>query len=376
MSAPTQRPGNSSPQEKEGYELVFEGPQDATPETLRKLRGSLLSQFNLSAENAKRILEQAPLPLKRASTPEELKPYYELLKRSGAKVFIVEEKREQPDLPSPKDATAGNVITLVEVVEEPSPAPTHLRARATASKLSKTVSIAVAKKAPKASTSPAQRCVVAPSETLLSILLSLVVLVVGNLLFVPAESQTHIDKDVIEAHLKTAMVLQGLIPAEQLRRSPESSRRAITLSGKATASGQEITSQFEVTGRSVTKLALQVTASAVHRQNLEEGGLSLDSKPRLQKIELGALQLTTLDDGLFYAEGGAQAFVEHNDQLFRFPAVALIRGEYDAASKLMRAKVRIRGGDVDSSASESLALEEVSQGEYRFALSTEITAAE
>ena len=73
----------------EVYELVFYGPKDDAPETLRELKSSLLTHLNYSAEEAKRILSAAPFTLQIASNKQELKARYIVLKRAGAKVKIV-----------------------------------------------------------------------------------------------------------------------------------------------------------------------------------------------------------------------------------------------------------------------------------------------
>ncbi len=81
--------------ESEKFELVFEGPADDSPGTLRKLRTSLLADLGLSVEEAQDALNNAPKVLKVSEVEEELKPLYSALKRAGARVLIVHPVSEE-----------------------------------------------------------------------------------------------------------------------------------------------------------------------------------------------------------------------------------------------------------------------------------------
>lgn len=93
------------------FQILFEGPKDSSPDTLRRLKGSLLSDLKLSIDEARQILECAPAPIKSAATSEELKPYLELLQRSGAKATIVANGKR---IESP---TQDKPLTVTEVFE-------------------------------------------------------------------------------------------------------------------------------------------------------------------------------------------------------------------------------------------------------------------
>ncbi|MBN8547842.1 MAG: hypothetical protein J0M12_00855 [Deltaproteobacteria bacterium] len=71
------------------FELVFEGPADESPDTLRKLRTSLLADLGLSIPEAQEVLSNVPKTIKTSELEEDLKPLYAALKKAGGKVLIV-----------------------------------------------------------------------------------------------------------------------------------------------------------------------------------------------------------------------------------------------------------------------------------------------
>ncbi len=71
------------------FELVFEGPSDSTPETLRRVKSALVVDLSLTVEDARHILEATPSTIISSSDKNDLNAYYSILKNAGAKVLIV-----------------------------------------------------------------------------------------------------------------------------------------------------------------------------------------------------------------------------------------------------------------------------------------------
>jgi len=72
-------------------ELVFEGPEDDSAETLRKIKGAFIADLEFGVSEVQTILDSAPLTIKKSSSEDSLKVYYKALKSAGARVFIVKE---------------------------------------------------------------------------------------------------------------------------------------------------------------------------------------------------------------------------------------------------------------------------------------------
>jgi len=76
------------------YELIFEGTEDNTPDTLRRVKGAFISDLNFSVEEVKNILDNAPLMILRAKSESELQSLYLTLQKAGGKVAIVRPSSE------------------------------------------------------------------------------------------------------------------------------------------------------------------------------------------------------------------------------------------------------------------------------------------
>lgn len=74
------------------FELVYEGPADDSPSTLRRLKGAFIADLEFSIEEVQHILMQAPLVIKTAADSKNLESPYRVLKNAGAKVMIVRKK--------------------------------------------------------------------------------------------------------------------------------------------------------------------------------------------------------------------------------------------------------------------------------------------
>ena len=79
------------------YELIFEGTEDTSPETLRRVKGAFISDLNFSVEEVKNILENAPLMILRAPNESELTSLFSTLKKAGGKVAIVKPAESEND---------------------------------------------------------------------------------------------------------------------------------------------------------------------------------------------------------------------------------------------------------------------------------------
>jgi hypothetical protein len=71
------------------YTLIFEGPCDATPETLRKIKGVCISDLEMPAEEIMKMLQNVPSTVRSASTSVELEAARDALERAGSRVLIL-----------------------------------------------------------------------------------------------------------------------------------------------------------------------------------------------------------------------------------------------------------------------------------------------
>ena len=106
------------------YELVFEGPGDQSPDTLRKLKGVMIADLELSIPEVQHILESAPLTIKRSDDQKKLSVYANALLSAGAKVLLV--TREVPKLKEPPAEEQESVefeinLDQPEELEDPEP---------------------------------------------------------------------------------------------------------------------------------------------------------------------------------------------------------------------------------------------------------------
>ncbi len=74
------------------YELVFEGPGDGSPDTLRKLKGAMVADLEMSVAEVQHILESYPLTIKRSESSHDLTIACQLLKNAGGAAYIVQPK--------------------------------------------------------------------------------------------------------------------------------------------------------------------------------------------------------------------------------------------------------------------------------------------
>lgn len=110
--------------ENQEYKLIFEGPSDSSPETLRQLKGVFLADLEFPVEEITRILQQAPLAIKTSDEKKNLEHAYQLLHHAGAKVLIVGPSGE----PEEPGAAAEFTLDLTEMgfdTETLSPAGTQ-----------------------------------------------------------------------------------------------------------------------------------------------------------------------------------------------------------------------------------------------------------
>lgn len=94
------------------YQLVFEGAIDDSADTMRKVKGVLIADCDLSIPEVQNILSTTPAVLKRTSSEAELLPLKNKLSAAGAKVLIVKPKAEA------KDSAGSEFEAIFELNEE------------------------------------------------------------------------------------------------------------------------------------------------------------------------------------------------------------------------------------------------------------------
>jgi hypothetical protein len=85
------------------YTLLYEGAVDATPETLRKIKGVFLAELEMPIEQIALILQNTPAEVISSSDASALEYPYRILKDAGSKVLIVS-----------ADGTPFNIDSLTE----------------------------------------------------------------------------------------------------------------------------------------------------------------------------------------------------------------------------------------------------------------------
>lgn len=100
------------------FRLILSGPIDSQPETLRQLKGVLLSTFNLSAEEAKKALEELPYTLKEADSRDELLTLEEALSQNGGSAKIEATDAKEDDAFWLDDGEGLDANNVVESVKE------------------------------------------------------------------------------------------------------------------------------------------------------------------------------------------------------------------------------------------------------------------
>lgn len=73
----------------QSFQLVFEGAQDDSSDTLRRLKSALIADLNFSVAEAQEFLNNVPLTIKRAQSEPELSVAFKTLQSAGAKVLIL-----------------------------------------------------------------------------------------------------------------------------------------------------------------------------------------------------------------------------------------------------------------------------------------------
>ena len=91
------------------YELIFEGPADNSPDTLRRLKGVFIADLNLSVEEVQSILQATPTTIFRSDDKTEVQRCLGALKSAGAKVLLVAPKSDSVAVTPP--ATGSDAAT-------------------------------------------------------------------------------------------------------------------------------------------------------------------------------------------------------------------------------------------------------------------------
>ena len=71
-----------------GYQLIFQGPKDESPETLRRIKGVFIAELDCSIDEVKTYLEQAPTVVFSTQQEEELRKVLQVLEAAGGLVTI------------------------------------------------------------------------------------------------------------------------------------------------------------------------------------------------------------------------------------------------------------------------------------------------
>lgn len=79
------------------YELIYEGPADDSADTLRRIKKTLVGELSFSIEETKEFLEKTPATLFTADDEHSLDEYYHILKKAGARVYIVKPRSKKTE---------------------------------------------------------------------------------------------------------------------------------------------------------------------------------------------------------------------------------------------------------------------------------------
>lgn len=85
------------------FELVFQGLNNDSPDSLVKLRGIFVADLDLPVEQARLILESAPAVIRSAEKEEDLKIISQKLQNAGAQVIIVRQVSSPTETQEPTD---------------------------------------------------------------------------------------------------------------------------------------------------------------------------------------------------------------------------------------------------------------------------------
>lgn len=89
------------------FELVFEGPADDLPETLRKIKAAFLADLEFEIADVQRVLENAPLSVLRSENEYEILTISSKLSAAGARVKIL--------TPYKSDSSTSTEISTVDL---------------------------------------------------------------------------------------------------------------------------------------------------------------------------------------------------------------------------------------------------------------------
>lgn len=103
-------------QSAEQFELIFEGPGDSSPDTLRKLRAAFIAELEFSIDETIKALGAFPVTLKRADSAAGLDRFHAALQRAGAKVLVVQIK-DPPAEATPTPQSAPDPLLALELWE-------------------------------------------------------------------------------------------------------------------------------------------------------------------------------------------------------------------------------------------------------------------
>lgn len=96
------------------FELLFEGPLDDRPETIRNLKAAFLVDMNLPMERVQEILSNTPTTVMTSDSKMEVEALLQLIKHAGGKVTLVQ---SIPDTNEPVDLTFDEEADSAEEVD-------------------------------------------------------------------------------------------------------------------------------------------------------------------------------------------------------------------------------------------------------------------
>ena len=86
------------------YQLVLEGMDNQTPQSLQRIKGILVGDMEIPVEEAQKILSNFPLTIRHADNESELSVYYESLRSAGAQVLILKPQEPSNEQAKPEDS--------------------------------------------------------------------------------------------------------------------------------------------------------------------------------------------------------------------------------------------------------------------------------
>ena len=101
----------SNRENSEEYQLVLESVDSSDSAMLTRVRGILLGSLELNVEEAKHVLENIPLTIKRSPNEKDLLIHFNSLKEAGARVLLLKPAVKTTSAASHSNNT-GNEETL------------------------------------------------------------------------------------------------------------------------------------------------------------------------------------------------------------------------------------------------------------------------